>query len=153
MQEDYIQGKIPESEAHEFIDNINKIISRVNPNNIVYVKTEMIVASLSFKGITVDTVANLEFCKDLLVVNNNIYIKEDGNAFNNLELAEYFKDKNAKEIIIVGLLAERCVAHTSKGGMELGYQIFIIPDAILGKKQKTKNKAIRKLANIGVSIY
>lgn len=152
MQEDYIQGKIPDSAAYEFIGNVNKIISSVDPQNIVYVKTEMIVSSLSFKGISIDTIADLEFCKNLQILNSNIYIKKDGNAFSNSELAAYFKDKDAKEIIIVGLLAEKCVTYTTKGGIELGYQMFLIPNAILGKKEKTKNKSIRKLENIGAEV-
>ncbi|NPD85451.1 isochorismatase family protein [Lentimicrobium sp. L6] len=152
MQEDYIQGKIPDSAAYEFIGNVNKIIGCVDPLNIVYVKTEMIVSSLSFKGISIDTIADLNFCKGLQIVNSNIYIKKDGNAFNNSELAAYFKGKNAKEIIIVGLLAERCVTHTTRGGLEIGYKMFLVPNAILGNRERTKSKSIKKLINMGVEV-
>ena len=152
MQEDYIKGKISDSIALEFVENVNKIISKVDSNNVVYVKTEMIVASLSLKGVSVDTIADLEFCKNLKIVNNNIYIKEGGNAFANNDLVAILKDKNAKDIIIIGLLAEKCVSHTTNGGLELGYNIYLIPNAILGKKERTKNKAIKKLINSGAKV-
>ncbi len=152
MQEDYIAGKITDSVANEFVENVNKIISKVDTNRIVYVKTEMIVASLSFKGVSVDTIANFDFCKKLNVVNTKIFIKEDGNAFANNELADFFKDEEASDIIIIGLLAERCVLHTSIGGLALGYNIYLIPNAILGKKEKTKKKTMSKLKNKGAEI-
>lgn len=152
MQEDYIAGKIPDSDAIEFVENVNRIISKVDTGKIVYVKTEMIVASLSFKGVSVDTLADLEFCKNLKIVNDNIFIKEGGNAFDNNELATFFSGKNTSDIIIIGLLAEKCVTHTTNGGLELGYNIYLIPNAILGKKEKTKNKSIKKLINNGASV-
>jgi nicotinamidase-related amidase len=152
MQEDYIVGKIPDSVANEFVENVNRIISKVDTNRIVYVKTEMIVASLSFKGVSVDTIADLEFCKKLKIVNNNIFIKEGGNAFANNDLADFFMDKNTSDIIIIGLLAEKCVSHTANGGLELGHNIYIIPSAILGKKERTKNKSIKKLINNGAKV-
>jgi len=149
MQEDYIVGKISDSVSNEFVENVNSIISKVDTNRVVYVKTEMIVASLSLKGVSIDTIADLEFCKNLSIVNNNIFIKEGGNAFVNNDLVTFFKDKKAKDIIIIGLLAEKCVSHTTNGGLELGYNIYLIPNAILGKKKRTKNKAIKKLINSG----
>lgn len=152
MQEDYIYGKIPDSAAYELIANINSIIDKVDTNKIVYVKTEMLVASLSFKGISVDTIANLEFCKNLQIANNNIFVKTDGNAFSNNDLATFFNAKNAEDIIVVGLLAEQCVSRTTNGGLELGYHMFLIPNAILGKKEKTKSKAIKKLIDNGASV-
>ena len=152
MQEDYIVGKIPDSVANEFVENVNRIISKVDTNRIVYVKTEMIVASLSFKGVSVDTIADLEFCKKLKIVNNNIFIKEGGNAFANNDLADFFMDKNTSDIIIIGLLAEKCVSHTANGGLELEHNIYIIPSAILGKKERTKNKSIKKLINNGAKV-
>lgn len=152
MQEDYIEGKMPDSVANEFVESVNTIISKVDTSRIVYVKTEMIAASLSFKGISVDTIANLDFCKNLNVVNNKIFIKEGGNAFANTELADFFKNEEASDIIIIGLLAEKCVFHSSIGGLASGYNIYLIPNAILGKKEKTKNKTMSKLKNKGAEI-
>ena len=152
MQEDYIAGKISDVDANQFVENVNTIISQVDMNRIVYVKTEMIVASLSFKGVTVDTIANLDFCKKLNVVNNKIFIKKEGNAFANKELADFLKDEKASDIIIIGLLAEKCVYHTTIGGLALGYNIHLIPNAILGKKEKRKNKTMSKLKNKGAVI-
>ncbi len=149
MQEDYIEGKMTDSVAIEFVENVNKTISKADLNSVVYVKTEMIVASLSLKGVSVDTIADLEFCNNLKIINDNIFIKKSGNAFLNNDLVTFFKDKNAKDIIIIGLLAEKCVSHTTNGGLELGYNIYLIPNAILGKKERTKNKAIKKLINSG----
>jgi nicotinamidase-related amidase len=152
MQEDYIAGKISDSIANEFIKSVNTVIGKVDTNRIVYVKTEMIVASLSFKGISIDTIANLDFYKNLNVVNNNIFIKEGGNAFANTELADFFKNEEATDIIIIGLLAEKCVFHSSIGGLAAGYNIYLIPNAILSKKEKTKYKTMSKLKKKGAEI-
>lgn len=152
MQQDYITGKISDKGTDEFVENVNKIIVKVDTNRIIYVKTEMIVASLSFKGISVDTIANLDFCRNLKITNENIYIKEGGNAFANSDLLAYLKDRGAKDIIIVGLLAEKCIFNTTIGGIELGYNIYLVPNAILGKKKRTKKKTMNKLKNKGAKL-
>jgi len=152
MQEDYIVGKMADSVAIIFVDNVNKVISKVESSRVVYMKTAMIATSLSFKGVSVDTLADLEFCKNLKIVNNNIFIKEGGNAFDNNGLATFLKDRNASEIIIIGLLAEKCISRTAIGGLESGYNIYLVPNAILGKKEKTRQKTLNKLKNKGAKI-
>lgn len=152
MQTDYLKGRSTDSETIEFIRKVNSVISKVDSDKVIYVKTEMLVASLSFKGIRIDTVANLDFCDNLNIVSNNIFVKETGDAFKNPELMNLLKSKNAKDIIIVGLLAEQCIMRTTVGGLNQGLNIFVVPEAILGKSEKSKAKVFKKLQSKGAIV-
>ncbi len=89
---------------------------------------------------------------NLILVNDNIFVKEDGNAFTVTSLVEYLKINNAKEIIVTGLLAEKCIYNTLLGGKELGNDMYVIPEAIIGKSTKSTRKALNKLSKRDVHI-
>jgi nicotinamidase-related amidase len=90
--------------------------------------------------------------KRLNLVNDNILTKEEPNTFTLKALNDFLKQKNAREIIIIGLLAEQCVYESLIAGKKLGYYMYIIPEAIVGKSQKSKEKVIKKLLKKGIKI-
>lgn len=49
-------------------------------------------------------------------------------------------------------MAEECASKTLYGGKELGYDMYFIPEAIVGKSQKSKNKAMKKLKKNGIKV-
>ncbi|MBU1719052.1 MAG: isochorismatase family protein [Bacteroidetes bacterium] len=62
------------------------------------------------------------------------------------------KTKPENIIVIFGLLAEKCLYKTAPGGMKKGFEVFEVPDAIVGKTPESKEKAIRKMIGKGVQI-
>jgi len=141
-------------ESREMMKSINDLISRSNPGKVIYIKTSAVARtlSISFKGVKVDTVYADALDSNLLVVNNIIFEKTEGDAFATLELTDYLAENNAKEIIITGLLAERCVMKTVSGGISRGYHMYVIPEAIGSKSGKSKQKAIKEFQCLGCSI-
>ena len=152
IQKYYTEKAISDSEADTLIKYANYVIENADPNNVIYFKAIHKELTISFRSITVDTLDNLEIDSRLKVINNNILWKEEGNAFTVAGLNNFLENRNAKKIIVVGLMAEKCVYKTLVGGRELGYEMYVIPEAIVGKSEKSKQKVIEKLLDEGITI-
>lgn len=152
VQEYWTKNSLSEEAAHEMLSSINSLIDKTDPDKIIYVKSPVLVATLSLKGVHTDTILNQEFDKNLKVVNNNVFVKTTGDAFSTTDLIHFLEKNNSKEIIITGLLAEKCVTHTAEGGIKRNYNIYIIPEAIGAKSKKSKTKTVNKLKEMGVKI-
>jgi len=153
IQEQFIKGKSYESSAKIMINNVNDLISNFNQDKIIYIKSTGKILVISLKGFSTDTMLVPDFDTRLNIVNDNIFIKvSTGNAFNSEQLINFLKRKDAKDIVIVGLLAEKCIYQTALGGKARRYDIYIIPEAITGKSAKSKSKVFAKLQKKGIKI-
>jgi len=152
IQEQNSKG-IPDSiSSIELIQAVNSVIEITNPEKVIYVKTLHLALSVSFKEIKVDTLPELELDSRLNIVNDNLFWKTKSDAFSNDKLVEFLSVHNAKEVIIVGLMAEYCLSSTAKGALKKGYDVYIIPEAIIGETEKSKTTAINKLVKKGIKI-
>jgi len=131
---------------------MNTIIKNSNPNKIIYVKAIHRVLSISFTGHSIDTLPILDLDHRLEIVSNHIFEKNKPDAFSNKELVEFLSMNHAEEIIVVGLMAEECLFKTALGGLKQDLDIFIVPEAIIGKTEKGKEKAIKRLWKKGVKV-
>ena len=151
VQQFWTDNSLKPEAAEEMLRSINAVIEKTNPAKIIYIKSsgETAVLSLSLKGVKKKTFTAGEFDKNLKIVNTYIFEKTEGDAFTVKEMTEIFETNNAKEIIITGLLAEECVYKTALGGLSRNYDIYLVPDAIGGKSEKSKKKALKKLEKAG----
>jgi nicotinamidase/pyrazinamidase len=153
VQKQFYENTKMEQRANEMIENINKIIEKHDAQNIIYIKTQGKMLTISFKGIKTEPMTPIPgLDKSLNLVSENIFTKDVGNAFEHNELNDFLQKNNVKHITITGLLAGQCVYKTALGGVEKGLQITVVPEAILGKTAKKKDKAIQKMAAKGVRV-
>ncbi|HOP04431.1 MAG TPA: isochorismatase family protein [Tenuifilaceae bacterium] len=152
VQESFAERMGVEPIEETFLQNVNQVISKFNPNNVVYIKGIMRVLSVSFRGIRVDTLPDVDFDKRLVMVSDNKFTKAKADAFTSDDFAAFIKDRNPQKIVVIGLAADQCVFQTILGGQELGYEMAAIPEALISKTEKKKMKAIKKLAKKGVKI-
>lgn len=153
VQSRFYENSEIENQANEMVQKINQIITKVEPQNVVYIKATGKNLSISFKGIkTTPILPAPDLDSNLKIVSSNIFTKVESDAFTVDSLNKFLTDNGAKEIIIVGLLAEKCVYNTAVGGKEKGYDVYIIPEAIISKSKEEKEKAFRKLTEKGVKI-
>ena len=145
IQQQSNTNKQLDSSAIELTQTVNSLINNFVPENVIYIKNTKKLLSLSFKGILVDTIPVRDLDSNLIIVSNNIFTKYSGDAFTSSELNNFLESNNAKKIIIVGRIAEECLYQTAIGGKDKGYDIYIIPEAIIGKTEKKKEKAIKKM--------
>jgi len=153
IQEQFIKSKSYESSATTMINNVNDLISKFSQDKIIYIKSTGKILVVSSKGFSTDTMPTPDFDPKLNIVNDNIFLKvSTGNAFNSESLIDFLKIKAVKDIVIVGLLAEKCIYQTALGGKASGYNIYVVPEAITGKSVKSKSKVIAKLQKKGIKI-
>ena len=152
VQEQNSRG-IPDSNSLlKLLPAVNSVIENTVHDKIIYVKAIHRALTLSFKRISVDTLPDLKLDSRLLMVNDNVFEKSKGDAFSNDKLVEFLSLHNAKEIIIVGLMAEHCLYDTALGAIKNDFKVYIIPEAIIGESEESKTKAINKLIKKGVEI-
>lgn len=152
VQEDFAVRMGVEPIEETFLQNVNRVISKFDPNNVVYIKGIFRVLSLSLKGMHVDTLPDVDFDKRLRMVSDYKFSKVKADAFTAEDFAAFIKQRNPKNIVVIGLAADQCAYETILGGKKLGYQMAAIPEALLSKTEKKKIKAIKKMEKKGVKI-
>ena len=155
VQEYFTLNQLSDSSSSKLIESINYVISKTDPNKVIYVKTIHLVLNLSltipYIYVSLDT-PGMRYDERLNIVNSNIFLKEESSVFTIKSLNEFLVKNKAKEIVIVGLMAEKCVYNSLIAGKELGYEMYTIPDAIIGGSQKTKDEVIDKLKLKGIKL-
>jgi nicotinamidase-related amidase len=154
VQQYWTDNALSKQTSKEMVKSVNTVIEKTNPEKVIYVKTLFAskVLSISFRGIKVDSIFAIDFDKNLKLVNNKVFEKKTGDAFSVKEMLDLFQVNGSKEIIVVGLLAERCVFKTALGGKSRGFDITLISEAVGGKSEKSKAKTFKKLKKEGVNI-
>lgn len=66
-----------------------------------------------------------EFAEGLSVVSEHIFCKEHADAFSNKQLSDLLEQKEVKEVEIIGVDGNFCVAASAAGAKKLGYQVFL----------------------------
>ena len=151
--QDCFLNKVDDSTRTNLIAEVNAAIKQADPEKVIYIQSILRTLSITKKGFQVDTVANLDFAKELSMVNQTIFTKIKPNSFSNAEFANYLKEHQAKEIVLAGLMAEHCVSATALGGLAEGYQVLLLPNAIIGKTEADKAKALKKMKKKGVKDF
>lgn len=140
-----------EEPVTEMINNINGIIEKSDPENIIYIQATGKVLSISGKGIkTTPMNPAPEMDKRLKIVNDNVFVKTEGDAFSLDELKIFLKESGAQKIILVGLLAEKCISATAFGGLENGFDVCVVADALVSKNPDKKEKVLKHFSKKGI---
>jgi nicotinamidase-related amidase len=150
IQEFHKKNKQQDSTVKEMIQNVNSLISHFDTAQVIYVKATGKALSISFKGISVDTIPAPPFDSRLTIASSNIFNKIEGDAFTSAELISFLESRKVKEIILVGLMAEKCIYNTALGGKSRDYDIIIVPEGIVGTTAKKKETAINEMKDKGI---
>ena len=152
VQTQFIKDIEADSSSAGLLKSINVLIEHCDPHKVVYIKSPKMALTISFKRLGVDTLSVPELDKRLKIVNANIFLKTKGNAFISKDLNDFLGGNGAKKILVVGLAAERCVYETVLGGLKLGYEMYLMPEAILGVNPEGKDKSMEKLVKKGAKL-
>lgn len=144
------KNKQLDSTVKEMILNVNTLINYFKTENVIYIKATGKAISITSKGFTVVPLPAPDFDSTLNIVSNNIYNKIEGDAFTSAELISFLESRKVKEIVLVGLMAEKCIYNTALGAKNKGYDIIIVSEGIVGTTAKKKDKAIKKMKDKGI---
>lgn len=92
------------------------------------------------------------FDERLKILSSRVFFKNKPDALSNLHLREFLAGTGKKHIIIAGLFAEGCVAATAISALQAGYRVSVLQDATAGKSDRSREKALVKLARRGVAV-
>lgn len=136
--------------------NINKSINYAKANNIdiIYIKHESVKFLNSLltgnKYVAKSEGANIH--KDILMESENVFSKSISDAFSVVEMSNYLIEKEISTIYLVGADASACVYKTGLGGINRGYNVYAIEDAILYVYIKNYSKILSKYESKGFKI-
>lgn len=122
------------------VKRINERIEEAQKDyyNIVYVKNTKKLRS----GKVTD-----EFYDELFIASENVFCKEQADAFSTEELVAYLRSKDTTEVEIVGVDGNSCVFASAKGAIKQGFSVSIslkcVGIANLSRFEKTKESMVK----------
>ncbi len=155
IQEYYTQGKLSEGDAQKLIDSVNFAVNHTKSNNVIYIKSfhRLLNLSFSYPFIYVSyDLAAMRLDKRMNLASKYFFTNDNSSVFSIKGLNDFLKKRKATKIVIIGLMAEETICESLKEGKKFGYDMYMIPQAIIGQSQKSKDKAIKELSKEGIKI-
>ncbi len=170
VQKDFCPGgNLPVQHGNEIVPVLNKYIQKFeetgahiyatrdwHPSNHVSFKSQ----SGPWPSHCVQNTEGAEFHKDLLLPIGTVIIskadslKETYSGFDETNLEEDLKRKNIRRVFVGGLATDYCVLNTVLDALRLGFETFLLKDAIKGVNVRPNDseKAIKEMKSKGVHI-
>ena len=84
--------------------------------------------------------------------NEQIFVKNTSSAFASTNLAEHLQKNGIDRLIVTGAVAGFCVNSTTRAGADLGFQMTIIRDAVLGFDLPTANLSAQAIFDVTMAL-
>ena len=154
MQNDFMPtGVLPVPEADQIVPSINEYTKLFESKGlpVFFTRDWHPENHISFKGYggiwpphCVQHTEGAKFHKDLYIPSDNKFIiskgtSQDFDAYSGFQgtiLNDLLKERGIKRIFVCGVATDYCVKNTVLGGLNLGYQTFVLEDAIKGVNVK-----------------
>jgi len=138
--------------AQQLINNVNQVISMADPEKVIYVEAIMARLAISLTGLTVEVEDGMKLDDRLELVNDMRVVKTRASAFTAEQLQTFIDTHKADEFVLVGMMAEHCVRATALEGLETGYKMAVIPEAIAAESDAGKAEVMNTLRKKGAEI-
>ncbi len=168
MQNDFICGALSVPGAEEIIENVNNYVKIFSEKGlpVFFTRDWHPEDHISFKengGVwpkhCVAGSWGAQFHEKLFIPEDNRFIISKGtfsdfdaySGFQATVLNDLLKERGVKRLFICGVATDYCVKHTAMGAINLGYQVFILLDAIKGVdlSPSDSEKALELLYSMG----
>lgn len=136
-----------QKDSDAFISKLNKIIDAANNDGVLVIYMTMNSKMEDTPGAKLDS--------RLKVINNNIFLKDNMDAFlsSDHKFERFLTDKKeTKELYLIGLDATLCIYETAKDAVKRGYKTTIITDAITTISDKKIDEIIADYKTNGISV-
>lgn len=152
MQEIGTKQMLEPTVAQNLIEKINQVISEADTDKVIYVEAIMAKLAVSLTKLTVQFESGLALDDRLTLVGNTRIVKTEANSFTAEQLQRFIKETGASDFVVVGLMAEQCIKATALGGIQEGFSMTVIPDAIAAESAQSKKETMAELQKAGVNI-
>lgn len=155
LQEIYVgkerNQKIFNYPVKEMMAHINERIQEFDSDKVFYIQNVFPDRWL-YKVLPIAAVkgsVEAELADELLVVSNEVYFKNKGDAFTNTELSKRLKAMNIEEVEVIGVDGGGCVSLTALGAIQNGFKVVMNAKCIGTTFQKKADKFKIKLLKQG----
>lgn len=163
MQNDFMPyGVLPVKDADKIVPTINSYIElfEKNLNPVFFTRDWHPENHISFKGFggiwpahCVQNTEGAKFHPDLKIPSDNKFIISKGTSpdfdaysgFQGTNLHSLLQERGIKRIFVCGVATDFCVKNTVIGGLNLGYQVFILTDAVKAVFPEKEQDVIKDL--------
>ncbi|WP_456464824.1 bifunctional nicotinamidase/pyrazinamidase [Persephonella sp.] len=172
MQNDFMPGgALPVPDGDKIVPVLNRYIQIFSDsgNPVFFTRDWHPEDHISFKGHggiwpvhCVQDTEGAEFHPDLIIPADNKFIISKGTSkdfdaysgFQGTVLNDLLKERGIKRLFIGGVATDYCVFNTALGGINLGFQVFVLLDGIKGVdvNEGDSKKALNKLLEKGASL-
>lgn len=167
MQRDFMpDGVLPVSDADKIVPVINRYIHKFEEMQlpVFFTRDWHPAEHISFKGYggvwpphCVAATEGAQFHPDLKIPSDNKFIISKGTSpdfdaysgFQGTELEPLLRERGVKRLFVCGVATDFCVKSTALGGINLGFQVFVLEDGIKGVFPDKTQQAINKLLSEG----
>jgi len=170
MQNDFMpSGILPVKDADKIVPVLNEYINKFSEKGqpVFFTRDWHPENHISFKGYggiwpphCVQETEGAKFHKDLIIPSDNKFIISKGTSkdfdaysgFQGTVLNDLLKERGIKRVFVGGVATDYCVKNTVLGAINLGYQVFLLSDAIKGVdiNPDDSKKAINLMLSKGV---
>ncbi len=172
MQNDFMPGgALPVPEGDKIIPILNKYIDLFSGsgNPVFFTRDWHPENHISFKGQggiwpvhCVQETEGAKFHPDLKIPQDNKFVISKGTSrdfdaysgFQGTILNDLLSERGIKRLFVGGVATDYCVFNTALGGINLGYQVFVLQDGIKGVDVNPgdSERALNKLLEKGASL-
>lgn len=143
VQDDYTGVSGRKEPIFKNVDNqiakINKLIDKASASGmqVVYVRhlfsNNFITRNII--GRSIEGLPGTELDTRIKVVSANDFTKKKSDAFSNPKLSEFLTAHHVNKLYLTGLDGVYCVYKTTLGGMNRGYDVTVVNDAVISSKK------------------
>lgn len=83
-------------------------------------------------------------------INDNDFEKNRTDAFSNRQLEQFLVDRQVNKLYLAGVDAAYCVYATARGGLQRGYRVTVVIDAVASRT--SMHKVIERYSHKGIGI-
>ncbi|WP_457621186.1 bifunctional nicotinamidase/pyrazinamidase [Persephonella sp.] len=172
MQNDFMPGgALPVPEGDKIVDSLNRYIDLFSQkgNPVFFTRDWHPEDHISFKDFggvwpphCIQNTKGAQFHPDLKIPSDNKFIISKGvsrdfdaySGFQGTVLDDLLKERGVKRLFIGGVATDYCVLNTVLGGLNLGYQVFILGDGIKGVdvREGDSERALEVMKNRGAVV-
>lgn len=124
---------------------------------IIYIYQEFSTVELPFAALVTGgrllaNHAGTKLNRQLQIVNDQIFVKHQQDAFTSKEFSKYLVKNEIDTIYLTGLDATTCVYKTALGGLKRKYKVNVIKDAIVTTNSFMMEHIVKKYVKKGIGI-
>ena len=81
-----------------------------------------------------------------------VFLKHTSSSFASTDLAAYLRDRGVADLVVAGAVAGFCVNSTVRAGADLGFNMTVVRDAVIGFDLPSANLSARTIFDVTMAL-